>query len=40
VYQKASISLVRAGLAVFCFDPIGQGERRQYRKPDGAPEFM
>ena len=39
VYQKASISLVRAGLAVFCFDPIGQGERRQYRKPDGAPEF-
>ena len=38
VYQKASISLVRAGLAVFCFDPIGQGERR-HRLPDGTPEF-
>ena len=38
VYQKASISLVRAGLAVFCFDPIGQGERR-LRLPDGTPEF-
>ena len=39
VYQKASISLVHAGLAVFCFDPIGQGERRHYRQPDGTPEF-
>jgi dienelactone hydrolase len=39
VYQKASISLVYAGLAVFCFDPIGQGERRHYRQPDGTPEF-
>ena len=38
VYQKASISLVRAGLAVFCFDPIGQGERR-LRQPDGTTEF-
>ncbi|MBP6508718.1 MAG: acetylxylan esterase [Opitutaceae bacterium] len=39
VYQKASISLVHAGIAVFCFDPIGQGERRHYRQPDGKPEF-
>ncbi|MFN0080553.1 MAG: alpha/beta hydrolase family protein [Prosthecobacter sp.] len=39
VYQKASISLVHAGLAVFCYDPIGQGERRQLRQPDGKPEF-
>ncbi len=39
VYQTASISLVRAGIAVFCFDPIGQGERRQFRQPDGKPEF-
>jgi dienelactone hydrolase len=39
LYQRASISLARAGLAVFCYDPIGQGERRQYRKPDGTAEF-
>jgi|UniRef100_UPI003784048E cephalosporin-C deacetylase-like acetyl esterase len=39
VYQKASISLVHAGVAVFCFDPIGQGERRHYRQPDGKAEF-
>ena len=38
-YQKASISLVHAGIAVFCFDPIGQGERRHYRQPDGKVEF-
>ena len=36
VYQKASISLVHAGLAVFCFDPIGQGERRQGRLRSAA----
>lgn len=39
LYQRASISLVRAGLAVFCYDPIGQGERRQFVKPDGTLEF-
>ena len=39
LYQKASISLARAGLAVFCYDPIGQGERRHYRNPQGVPEF-
>jgi dienelactone hydrolase len=39
LYQRASISLARAGLAVFCYDPIGQGERRQLRKPDGTPEL-
>lgn len=39
VYQKASISLVHAGIAVFCYDPIGQGERREFRQPDGTPEF-
>lgn len=39
LYQKASISLVRAGIAVFCYDPIGQGERRHYRDPQGVPEF-
>jgi dienelactone hydrolase len=39
LYQTASISLARAGLAVFCYDPIGQGERRHYLMPDGKPEF-
>lgn len=28
-YQKAAILLVRHGFIVLCFDPIGQGERRQ-----------
>lgn len=28
-YQKASILLTQHGFVVFCFDPIGQGERRQ-----------
>ncbi len=39
VYQNASISLVHAGLAVFCYDPIGQSERRHFRRPDGTVEF-
>ncbi len=28
-YQEAAILLVRSGAAVLCYDPIGQGERRQ-----------
>ena len=28
-YQKASILLVQHGFVVLCFDPLGQGERRQ-----------
>jgi dienelactone hydrolase len=28
-YQAAGAIMARNGLAVFCFDPIGQGERRQ-----------
>jgi len=28
-YQAPAMILARNGLAVFCFDPIGQGERRQ-----------
>jgi cephalosporin-C deacetylase-like acetyl esterase len=39
VYQKASISMALAGIAAFCYDPIGQGERRHYRKEDRTPEF-
>ena len=28
-YQRASILMARNGLAVLCFDPLGQGERKQ-----------
>jgi cephalosporin-C deacetylase-like acetyl esterase len=28
-YQRACISLAQNGMAVLCYDPIGQGERRQ-----------
>jgi len=34
-YQRASILLAKNGLASFCFDPIGQGERRQILDADG-----
>ncbi len=33
-YQLAYQSLVRAGFVVLAFDPIGQGERRQYWNPE------
>ena len=39
VYQRAAISMAKAGIAAFCYDPIGQGERRFFLKPDGTPEF-
>jgi len=32
-YQFAYLSLVHAGFIVLAFDPIGQGERRQYWNP-------
>lgn len=32
-YQSAYISLVKSGFAVLAYDPIGQGERRQYWNP-------
>ena len=32
-YQSAYISLVKAGFLVLAYDPIGQGERRQYWDP-------
>ena len=37
VYQFASITIARAGCAVLCYDPVGQGERDQVFKPDGSP---
>lgn len=36
-YQRASILMARHGLAAFCYDPIGQGERYQTFAPDGTP---
>jgi len=36
-YQRACILLARHGMAAFCYDPIGQGERRHYRDEGGIP---
>ena len=33
-YQFAYLSLVKNGFVVFAYDPIGQGERRQYWNPE------
>jgi dienelactone hydrolase len=44
-YQSAYISLVKNGFVVLAYDPIGQGERRQYWNPEnevtevGGPVF-
>jgi dienelactone hydrolase len=35
-YQKHCLLLARHGLAAFCIDPIGQGERHQLLAPDDA----
>ena len=32
-YQSAYINMVKSGFAVLAYDPIGQGERRQYWNP-------
>jgi dienelactone hydrolase len=36
-YQRACILLARNGMAVLCYDPIGQGERFQRLDPQGKP---
>ncbi|MGI6458824.1 MAG: acetylxylan esterase [Candidatus Hydrogenedentales bacterium] len=36
-YQKGSILMARNGIAAFCFDPFGQGERYQILSEDGKP---
>ncbi len=36
-YQAVYVNLVRNGFVVLAYDPIGQGERRQYFSPGGAP---
>lgn len=37
LYQEASIVIAKAGCAVLCYDPIGQGERKQITWSDGKP---
>ena len=37
LYQQASIVIVKGGCAVLCYDPIGQGERKQLFDKDGKP---
>lgn len=36
-YQRACILMAKNGLAVLCYDPIGQGERVQYLDASGKP---
>ena len=36
-YQRANRLLVQNGFVVLCFDPIGQGERKQLIGPNGKP---
>ena len=36
-YQRACILMVKNGIAVLCYDPIGQGERIQLLDPQGKP---
>ncbi len=36
-YQRACILLARNGIAALCYDPIGQGERRQLLDGEGNP---
>ena len=38
-YQRISILLAKNGIAAFCYDPIGQGERLQLLSPDGKPQY-
>jgi lysophospholipase L1-like esterase/dienelactone hydrolase len=37
LYQEASIVIAKGGCAVLCYDPIGQGERKQLFTADGKP---
>ncbi len=38
-YQRAAMLLAANGMAAFCYDPISQGERYMFLRPDGTPEF-
>lgn len=37
--QRIAIALAGQGIAAFCYDPIGQGERSQILGDDGQPKF-
>ena len=37
LYQEASIVIAKGGCAVLCYDPIGQGERKQLFQANGKP---
>lgn len=39
-YQRASILMAKNGIAVLCFDPVGQGERKQVLDDQGKPRFQ
>jgi len=39
LYQRACILMARNGLAVFCIDPLGQGERVQLPDSAGHPRY-
>ena len=39
LYQQASIVQAKNGVACLCYDPIGQGERRQFFEANGKPSF-
>ncbi len=39
-YQRASILLAKNGIAVLCYDPIGQGERKQLLEKDEAGRWL
>ncbi len=39
LYQRACILLAKNGLAAFCYDPIGQGERYQILDAEGKPKY-
>lgn len=38
-YQRVCILLAKHGMAAFCYDPIGQGERYQVLDENGKPRF-
>lgn len=39
LYQRASIVMAKNGVACFCYDPLGQGERRHFFEADGKISF-
>lgn len=39
LYQRASIVMAKNGVACFCYDPLGQGERRHFFGADGGIMF-